>query len=246
MPVIYIISDLHLSHSKPKLTSAFENFSNHLPCGSRLIIAGDFFDFFIGICKKDPLIQRIKLCLHNLRKRKVAVDFLRGNRDFLVNKRDAAFFEMKLLPECCVLETPQGKALLIHGDLLCTNDKSFVKFRKIAHNTLARLTFRALPYRLRLYIGQKIRQTSYEKDASRTLSPSYYGAVSEEATKLLTAYDCKILIHGHFHIFEKKYDEYFKGSVRLGLGAWGETLSFVKIDDKNVFLCEKPPVSKRS
>lgn len=245
MPITYIISDLHLSSSKPKLTSAFENFSASLPYGSKLIIAGDFFDFFIGIRKHDPLTQQIKRCLHNLHKRNVEVNFLCGNRDFLVNKRDAAFFEMKLLPECYVLKTPRGKALLIHGDLLCTHDKNFMKFRKIANNLLARLIFRTLPYRLRLYIGKKIRQTSYEQDASRVLSPSYYGADLKEAKRLLTTYDCKILIHGHFHVFERKYNEYFAGSVRLGLGAWGNSLSFVKIDDKNVDLCEEPLVSKR-
>ena len=46
---LYVIADLHLSAENKRLCSAFAAFLNELKKGDRLIISGDFFNFFVGI-----------------------------------------------------------------------------------------------------------------------------------------------------------------------------------------------------
>lgn len=240
MSACLIISDLHLSADKDELNRAFVSFLKTLDEGAHLIIAGDFFDFFVGVNAGDPFMQMIRAALRDTAGRGVRVSFLCGNRDFLVSSADAAFFGMGLLPEFYPIEIGTSKALLIHGDELCLNDKSFQRFRALGHNPLARLIFMALPYSLRHRIGQRVRNQSSMNDPSRKDHPERFGLVADEAVRLLELYGCDTLIHGHFHVFGEHEDEFFAGSRRLALGAWGENYSFVRIEDGHAALVERP------
>ena len=80
-----IISDLHLSVHRPELIQAFESFTKRLADDTDLIIAGDFFDFFVGINKNDAMITRLQGIIQSLVKRKVNIKFQCGNRDYLVD-----------------------------------------------------------------------------------------------------------------------------------------------------------------
>lgn len=235
-----IISDLHLSLKRPELIQAFESFIFKIEAGSSLIIAGDFFDFFVGVDKDDPLQKRLQHDFATLKKRGVEVSFQCGNRDYLVNKKAASFFDIKLLPHSFIFNTPEGQALLIHGDILCAHDKTFMRFRALCLNPIARAIFFMLPLSLRKRIGQKVRSDSAQLEASRKADDSIFDLKNGPAGKLLQEHHCDILIHGHFHIFGRHQDKNTPSLQRLALGAWGNNYSFVKIDDSSIELIEKP------
>ena len=235
-----IISDLHLSLKRPELIQAFESFISQIEAGTTLIIAGDFFDFFVGVDKDDPLTKRLQHDFAALNKRGVDVAFQCGNRDYLVTRKSAAFFGMRLLPHSCILDTPSGKALLIHGDILCADDRTFMRFRSLCLNPVARAIFFMLPLSIRKRIGQKVRSDSAQLEAERKTDESLFDLTDGPAGDLLRKNHCKILIHGHFHIFGRHQDKNTPGLLRLALGAWGNNYSFVKIDEKSIELVEQP------
>ncbi|MDY6322135.1 MAG: UDP-2,3-diacylglucosamine diphosphatase [Succinivibrio sp.] len=235
-----IISDLHLSAERPELTEAFCAFAARVPDGARLIIAGDLFDFYIGLDRRDPLMLRLRKTLSQLKERKVSVGFQSGNRDFLTDRRAAAFLGFELLDEFCVIPGEKSSVLLIHGDELCGNDKSFQRFRALGRNPLARALFMSLPYALRYRIGLSVRRKSMKADPGRNLNPQRYGLVDGRARELLEKYSCNVLVHGHFHQAGEHRDEYFPGSLRLALGCWGDKASYIYLGRNCAELYETP------
>ncbi len=235
-----IISDLHLSVHRPELIQAFESFTKRLADDTDLIIAGDFFDFFVGINKNDVMITRLQGIIQSLVKRKVNIKFQCGNRDYLVDKNACRFLSMTLLPDEYLLDTPQGKALLIHGDLLCLHDQGLKRFRKLCHNRLALGLFRLLPFFIRNYIGSAIRSKSAQAEAYRNITPEDELVIKKEAEILALKQQCRILIHGHFHIFGCHRDPASGIIMRLSLGGWGKKYSYVYISDKTIELIERP------
>ncbi len=238
-----IISDLHLSLKRPELIQAFESFISRIETGTTLIIAGDFFDFFVGVDKDDPLTKRLKHDFATLNKRGVDVAFQCGNRDYLLTKDTASFFGMRLLPQSFILDTPSGRALLIHGDILCADDKTFMRFRALCLNPIARAIFFMLPFSLRRKIGQKVRSDSAHLEAERKTDERIFDLSNGPAGELLRQYNCEILIHGHFHIFGRHKDQNTPRLQRLALGAWGNSYSFVKIDENSIDLIERPLIA---
>ena len=68
------------------------------------------------------------------------------------------YFGMKLIGDFYIIPTPDGQALLIHGDQLCLHDRSYQKFRTMSKNKIIRFVFMALPLSWRKKIALKIRK----------------------------------------------------------------------------------------
>jgi UDP-2,3-diacylglucosamine hydrolase len=226
-----IISDIHLAGKDGQVPRLFELFLKRVPDGARLIIAGDLFDFYVGFNPRDPASSALALLLRPLASRGISCEFMTGNRDFLMGRRDAAFFSMSLLSEYTVLNARRGSALLIHGDELCSNDKSFQRFRALGRNRLARFLFLSLPYSIRTRIGLAIRSKSMKADPMRDSAPERFGLVGDSAIALMRRYGVETIIHGHFHRFSDTRNSLFKGSRMLCLGCWGSKFSYAVFDE---------------
>lgn len=236
----FIIADLHLSTQHPKLLTALNNFYQRLNCNDKVIILGDFFDFFIGIDYQDNIHKQVRELIGYNRTRGITTFFICGNRDFLINKHAADFFNFTLLTGEVKISTPKGTALLLHGDELCVNDPKFQRFRKITKNPILQALFRSLPLCLKKKIGLHIRQNSQLQEKKRSVSAQDWQIILKEAKTYLDKHGCNILIHGHFHIFANDKEALGKHSHRLALGSWGQNYSYVKIDDHNIELIQKP------
>ncbi len=235
-----IISDIHLSGSDGRLPRMLGLFLARVPDGARLVIAGDLFDFYVGLKPDDPVQKGLAEMLRPLSSRGITCEFMAGNRDFLMGRKDAEFFSMRLLPEYEVLNARHGSALLIHGDELCGNDKSFQRFRALGRNRIARFLFLSLPYFVRARIGLAIRSRSRNADPMRDSAPERYGLVGDVAIALMRRYGVDAIIHGHFHRFGDARDTLFKGSRMLCLGCWGEKFSYAVFDEGGARACEFP------
>ncbi len=234
----YIISDLHLSKAKIDLIEAFRCFVASLSSNDILIILGDLFDYYIGRDYEDMAQLAVRDIVHKARKRGVKTFFMRGNRDFLLSSADAHFFGMELLKDVHIIQSTSGPVLLLHGDLLCSADKKYQRFRRITHNKLVQSMFLALPITIRRKIGAKLRSKSiasykYKKDVS------IYGVQKATLEKYVKATKVSNIIHGHIHVFGKYSKEVNDLNARICLGTWSSVFSYARVDLNGTIALEK-------
>ncbi len=235
----YITADLHLSPAVPELTAAFMTFMQRMKSGDKVIIAGDLFDFFVGIDKQDSSQAAVKQAIALARQQGVSVLFMQGNRDFLLRAKEAAYFGMELLPDYHIIKAPYGDVLIVHGDVLCTNDIKYQRFRRRCRNPLFQHLFLLLPLSTRRKIAAKIRLKS-KNAAYKRLNSKIYGPVPQTIEKLLNNFKCSNLIHGHLHIYHRYFGETPSEKSRLSLGYWGSAFSYVRMDGNGLAHVQKP------
>ncbi len=215
----FFISDLHLDENHPEITECFLQFlATQAKTANALYILGDFFETWVGDDNDSPLITQIAEALKQL-SASMPIYFIQGNRDFLLGKRFAKRCGMQLLPDPTVINLYGKPVLLMHGDLLCTDDVVYQKFRKKAHNRWLRALFLSLPLFLRrkIAIAARKRSQQYAKTINRTIQDVTQTAVEN----YLRAAGSQILIHGHTHlpaIHEFTLDGY--AAKRIVLPAW--------------------------
>ncbi|WP_019518597.1 UDP-2,3-diacylglucosamine diphosphatase [Faucicola boevrei] len=216
-----LISDLHLSQNEPALTQAFLVFLDKiatLPQLSSLFILGDWFDAWLGDDIADTpnfanWLQPILAKLDNIRQNGCEIFVMHGNRDFLLGQGFCDKFGGKLLKQPFWIECNQQKIRLEHGDKLCTDDKSYQRFRRVIQNPLTKQFLTALPMTKREKIAQNLRQKS-KSDNQKKLP--FIMDVNENAVKNALK-DFDVLIHGHTHRpFVHNYDD----KKRVVLGDW--------------------------
>ncbi|SKA56812.1 UDP-2,3-diacylglucosamine hydrolase [Succinivibrio dextrinosolvens DSM 3072] len=239
----FIIADLHLSESKPILTNALSNFyERNTILNDRVIIAGDMFDFFVGVDSNSSFHQKIRDIITKAKQRGVITMFQAGNRDFLLDEAAAEYFGMKLIKDFYILNTSKGKALLLHGDQLCLHDRSYQTFRAFAKNRFIRFCFMLLPLSVRISIAQKIRNKSQEQENRRadySEKVLQNPIVKKAGSTFLQKTGCTLLIHGHFHVFGGEQNAFGDGLSRLGLGMWDSHYSYIKIDRTDFKLVQR-------
>lgn len=234
----YIIADLHLSANNLDLLEAFDTFVSELNFNDRLIIAGDLFNFYVGLDKNNIAQKSVARTLQKANERGIKSYFIRGNRDFLMKHVDASFFSMTLVPDIFPIQSPLGTCIIMHGDLLCTNDKKHLKFRKITSKKWLQKLFLSLPLSWRNRIGNKIRSKSNSHNFHK-LDKSIFEVVPNTIKYFLHLYNAKNIIHGHIHRLENVSNEFKGENLRLCVNAWGSTYSYVRIDLNGIAIVEK-------
>ncbi|CAD83374.1 UDP-2,3-diacylglucosamine hydrolase [Candidatus Blochmanniella floridana] len=232
---ILFIADVHLCNTKPKIIHGFLNFLyNHAMQAQALYILGDLFEVWLGDDEKNIMHMTIAKGLQSLHKKKVPCYFIRGNHDFLLGPKYANLCDMILLPDSQVLKLPSGKnVVILHGDTLCIDDKSYQRLRNFLHCQILQKIFLSLPLSMRLYIF----------NCARTFCIKYkkYKLKQNLHIKLQTVIDMliknqsKILIHGHTHqpaIHNIQISENISFK-RIVLGQWNKYGSVATINEKN-------------
>jgi len=231
----YIISDLHLSEERPTMVSLFSCFLQEITLlAHTLYILGDFFDYWIGDDDLTDFHRSVISLLDHAVKNGLKIYLMHGNRDFLIGQQFAKQSGVTLIPDPLVLNNGQQQILLMHGDLLCTDDKSYQLFRKVVRNPVIKFLYLSLPLSLRREIAKMIRQKSQQKNK--------HVKIIDVTTKGINRYikDYKVLIHGHTHLFNCHRAKHY---TRYVLGDWHSSGSFIKIHDNKISL-EKYEVSR--
>ena len=197
-PTLFI-SDLHLSSARPVLVAAFDAFcAGPARDAAGLYVLGDLFDAWIGDDQlREPLAGRVAAALRGVAGAGVPVAIMAGNRDFLLGQRFADAAGATLLPEQVVVDLAGTPTLLLHGDELCTDDVGYQRFRRIARDRRWQRRFLALPYPLRVRVGDWLRgrsraATAVKPESIMDVTP---GAVED---RFRSAQVTRI-IHGHTH-----------------------------------------------
>lgn len=194
----WFISDLHLAIERPETLALYEHFlAAYLQPGEHLFILGDLFDVWIGDDDDGELAIRVRAALRATSDRGVALFIQRGNRDFLMGRRLMRDCGTHLLPDCHVTTVAGEPTLLMHGDLLCTDDIDYQKTRRRFRNPLFQWLMLRKSLQERRHIAAEYRKRSRKSTA---LKPADIMDVNADAVvRYLSKYGVRQLIHGHTH-----------------------------------------------
>lgn len=197
------ISDLHLDESRPEITHLFLAFlREEARSAEALYILGDLFEAWLGDDDRSALTDAVRQALRALVTAGVPVSFLRGNRDFLVGTDFAAETGATLLPDPCVMVLYGEPTLVMHGDLLCTDDLAYQAFRKQVRDPAWQETFLTQPLPARQAFAAQARAASQQRQAGLIAANTLEAITDVNAAAVedtMQRYGVTRLIHGHTH-----------------------------------------------
>lgn len=198
MPAMFI-ADLHLCAAQTATTRAFEAFvAGPARNAGRLYILGDLFEYWAGDDDlAEPYHHHIAQQLLALTRHGTAVHFVAGNRDFLIGERFCAATGVALATEPVHIALGARTAVLLHGDVLCTDDHAYQAFRNQVRDPHWQTAFLARPLAERRAIIENVRAHS---EAGKREKAADIMDVNEAA--VIAAFrhaGCDLMIHGHTH-----------------------------------------------
>ncbi|KAB8188891.1 UDP-2,3-diacylglucosamine diphosphatase [Lysobacter maris] len=229
------VSDLHLDPERPRITSLFVDFlRDEARRADALYILGDLFEAWVGDDDPSETGATVAAETRALADAGVPVFFMRGNRDFLLGDAYARRAGMTLLPDPSVILLYDRPTLLMHGDLLCTDDTAYQQFRAQVRDPRWQAQFLSQPLPARLAFAQQARAASQAhqsglKDQGTMETITDVAAATVEDT--LHRFGIDTLIHGHTHrpaIHELDVDG--RACRRIVLGDWYEQGSVLRVD----------------
>ncbi|HSN70241.1 MAG TPA: UDP-2,3-diacylglucosamine diphosphatase, partial [Steroidobacteraceae bacterium] len=153
--------------------------------------------------------------------------FMHGNRDFLIGSRFAAETGIELLADGTVVDVEGHKVLLMHGDVLCTDDRSYQRLRRIVRNPIVQWLFRRLPLARRQRLANRIREGSREHT---TMTAAAIMDVNPGAVRgAFERHGVDLLVHGHTHRPRVHRHDLATGhGTRIVLGDWHDQGSVLR------------------
>jgi len=194
----FFIADLHLSEDREEIVELFLSFLNHgIRNTDMLYILGDLFDLWLG--DDDTRFPHLPVmdALRQATERGTSISLLQGNHDFLLGKGFQKRTGCRLLPDPSAINLYGNRVAITHGDLLCTYDAAYQRYRKRVHNRLYQRIFLVLPLKLRIRKAASIRELS--KEAMRN-KPARIMDVNKEAVEhIMLTHNARYMVHGHIH-----------------------------------------------
>ncbi len=233
------ISDLHLHPERPAISRCLIDFLAGLDSGQHLYILGDLFEAWIGDDHPEPAYQPVKQALKNCAAAEVGIYLMHGNRDFLLGPRFARETGCTLLADPAVIDLYGRRALLMHGDSLCTDDQEYQRLRQRLRDPQWQREALALPIEQRLQFAAHARELSAA--AGRERDAELLDVNQEEVRRVLRQHGADLLIHGHTH--RPGIHRFTDGEAtreRAVLGDWYEQGSVLRASDAGLELLSLP------
>jgi UDP-2,3-diacylglucosamine hydrolase len=239
--ITLFISDLHLDPARPDITRLFGEFIDGEARGAdALYILGDLFEAWVGDDDPSATGAFVAEKLKALSDSGVPVFFMHGNRDFLLGEDYAKRAGMTVLPDPSVIALEGKPALLMHGDLLCTDDIAYQQFRVQTRDPAWQAQFLSQPLDARLAFAQQARAASQARQGElrdagtmETITDVSPATVDETFAR----HGVDTLIHGHTHRpAVHALDVDGKPRRRIVLGDWYTQGSVLRVDDAGAHL----------
>ncbi len=227
---VLFVSDLHLDATRPEITGLFLDFlAGEARQAEALYVLGDLFEAWVG--DDDPGEPGASVCaaMKAVSDSGVPVFLMRGNRDFLYGQAMAERCGATLLPDPCVVHLHGVPTLLMHGDLLCTEDLPYQAFRRQVRDPAWQANFLSQPLAARQAFAAQARAASrqHQQGMSETITDVTPAAVED----LMARHGVTRLIHGHTHrpaIHALAVEG--RSAQRVVLGDWYEQGSVLRLD----------------
>lgn len=192
------ISDLHLSRTRPDVTARFLRFLKQRAHGvERLYILGDLFDAWVGDDDPSPPNPAVISALKTLVQSGTSIYLQHGNRDFLIGEQFLQDSAVELLDDYTVINLYGTPTLLMHGDLLCSDDVAYLQFRAKSHTPEWQQSVLSKPLFLRLLLARWYRVRSRFHKRNKTTEIMDVNGL--EVEKIMKTHKVTRLIHGHTH-----------------------------------------------
>jgi UDP-2,3-diacylglucosamine hydrolase len=163
-------SDTHLSPAQPDKTRFLIEFLNTHSKDTSFYILGDLFDIWIGPGHVKLMdYADILNAFRKLTGSGTAINFIPGNRDYMVGQELAEATGVRVLPEVYALNLPGMKIMLTHGDLLCTDDIDYQSYRRLMQSKLVKSAARSLPTSVGTRLGKGLKNFSAGSDSARII-----------------------------------------------------------------------------
>lgn len=231
MPERLFIADLHLDPQRPATLALFIDFCRQRARQAEaLYILGDFLEIWWGDDDPAEAYQAVFDALRAL-SADTRIFLMHGNRDFMIGQALAERCGFQLIDEPWPLDAGGKKAMLIHGDSLCTDDVEYQQFRQMVRNPQWQQQVMQKSLEERHALAQSIRAQSKSMTA---LKAEDIMDVNPEATRaFFIEHGIDLLIHGHTHR-PAFHDLDIDGRPvqRIVLGDWGEKGNYLAIDDQ--------------
>jgi UDP-2,3-diacylglucosamine hydrolase len=185
------ISDLHLEPARPEITRQLLAFLDDARgrCEA-LYVLGDLFEAWLGDDDPEPEYRRVIAALRALAQAGTRCRFMHGNRDFLVGERFAAESGCELLAEHSLAELYGERVLLMHGDLLCTDDHEYQAFRRMVRDPRWQAGMLARPLAQRAAFAQQLKAQKAEE---------IMDVNQRTVEETMQRFGVRTLLHGHTH-----------------------------------------------
>ena len=192
------VSDLHLDAASPEIARQFHAFlEGEARSAEALYILGDLFEAWLGDDDPDPAARATVRVLRALTDSGVPVFVMHGNRDFLIGERFCRETGAVLLPDGTVIELYGERAVLMHGDALCTDDASYQRLRRIVRNPVVRALFRIMTLDQRRTLAARMRAGS--RAHVGMTAPEIMDVNAEAVAHAFREAGVRTMIHGHTH-----------------------------------------------
>ncbi len=217
------ISDCHLDRSRPEISkNLIEFLVNRAPAARFLYILGDLFEVWPG--DDDPALG-LRNIIATLKQLSLDTNiyFLAGNRDFLVGDALAKQAGFEIITEPANLTLGSQQVLLLHGDVLCTDDHDYQAFRAQVRNPDWQSHFLQKPLAERQDIAAGMRADS--KAAMYDKPAEIMDVNRQTVDSFFEQHQAEVIIHGHTH---RPAVHRYKGSAtRYVLGDWNPEPSYL-------------------
>jgi UDP-2,3-diacylglucosamine hydrolase len=234
----YVVSDLHLDPARPEIAAQFHAFlAGPARHAEALYVLGDVFEAWIGDdahAHSDTIAA-----LRGTTDAGVALHFMHGNRDFLLGEEFCRAAGGSLLTDPTVVEAHGQRALLTHGDALCTDDTPYQRLRALVRDPVWQNQFLALSLAQREALASEARAGSREHTSTQQkmlmdVNPDAVARVFRDA-------GVDVIVHGHTHrpgVY--RHDVEGRERRRIVTGDWHAQGSVLRWDARGFELLTLP------
>ena len=225
---VLFISDLHLAPERPAVTRAFLSFlSDRASASEALYILGDLFEAWIGDDDPTAMAAEVQDALRKLSDSGVSLFIQQGNRDFLLGRRFIKRCGAVLLGDEHIVEYAGHRALVMHGDSLCTDDIDYQRFRRKARNPVYKWCLSHLPLKRRQKLASDWRAKSMAANSNK--ASAIMDVNAQTVATVMDKHNVEILIHGHTH---RPNRHQLAAGERIVLGDWHDLGWVLCLDDR--------------
>lgn len=193
-----LISDLHLSRARSGTVELFLRFLREQARGAKaLYILGDLFDAWIGDDNSLPPAPEVIEALRQASDAGCQLRLMHGNRDFLLGKDFAHACGGQLLADPSVVELGGQATLLMHGDLLCSDDLEYQQARRLLRSPEFIADFLSRSIEERVQLAAEYRRRSGEVVSLK--SADIMDVNQQTVEQFMREHRVTRLIHGHTH-----------------------------------------------
>lgn len=233
MNVIFI-ADAHLRNPDDRNYRTMLRFLSEIPASvSMLVIAGDFFEFWLGDSPEAfPHYKPVLDALETVTQNGVKLLFFEGNHDFHLGRYFRTAFNAEVFPEKAEISIDGKRLFICHGDLINRTDYEYLALRFIFRNPLTWMLAKILPPSVPAYIARKLGKHSKENHKTAEAKWDYRQLVRKfAAAKFAEGFDIVVTAHYHRPLFESS-----EGKSLLALGDWITQFSYGEWKDGELTL----------